>query len=821
MPAISKIRFTNVVYEDGNKRYNDEMFQFDGHNGAILLENGGGKTVFIQTAIQAVLPHSDLAGRKMKDTLSLENGPAHLAIEWILNERPRRYVVTCVSLFLTATGLDSYRYVYDYPALDADAIDQIPFVKPSGGKLRSADKGEIYDYYQSMTAKRMNAKMPSSIKEYKQLLEKDYHIIATEWERIAKINGSEGGVESFFDDCKTTSQLFDRLLIPTVEDAMSGYEQGEFAEIFESHRDSFKKYKELREKIEENQKILSELDHYVHVFADLDAKQQEYAASQAEAKAYWFLSNEQKEEESLKLAEHRQQMTACEQKLLLLIQKRDALNIAKQKQEQSTLKTKLNLVEEDVERIEVQVQTTKQLYYSLRLAAYKQQWQQAEERMNYLKHELEQFGSSKEEDELQALWSGNGGQIKSLFTSMELAWQTEEERLKQEETSYQHTLDLEHTVLKELAGPLENLNTQLIEHKSIIDAREKDRENLRKQVLANPAVESMEGSLRDWIQRDQKLDDSNVRLLQRNKDLAAEKEANSRAFDLVSDRLKMAYTDRANAETDLDVFKKAHHTLLSELAAYRSSWGRLTFVYDKQSSIEEQFRDDIEKRRQEREDDLLKERLAFRYIDDYKNQMTFFADVYVAGLQEKWKNQFSLLESGIHYLQGQGLHHLVKIHPLWSITLITTEEEVSLLANKLRQVSEDMQFPIQVISSQEASRLANMDMPMAANEKAWIEPQHWRDNVDGALFEDWKQTIYRKGLEVQSKRLAKEQDIQMTLDLQTTFLRFIALYPLEVVQEYERQVAQKRDEVRSLESQQEQYKKSVKEAELSIEQHSK
>ena len=71
MPAISKIRFTNVVYEDGNKRYNDELFHFDGHNGAILLENGGGKTVFIQSAIQAVLPHTELAGRKMKDTLSL------------------------------------------------------------------------------------------------------------------------------------------------------------------------------------------------------------------------------------------------------------------------------------------------------------------------------------------------------------------------------------------------------------------------------------------------------------------------------------------------------------------------------------------------------------------------------------------------------------------------------------------------------------------------------------------------------------------------------------------------------------------------------
>ena len=28
MPAISKIRFTNVVYENGEKRYNDDIFDY-------------------------------------------------------------------------------------------------------------------------------------------------------------------------------------------------------------------------------------------------------------------------------------------------------------------------------------------------------------------------------------------------------------------------------------------------------------------------------------------------------------------------------------------------------------------------------------------------------------------------------------------------------------------------------------------------------------------------------------------------------------------------------------------------------------------------
>src|SRR5690554_5981729 len=114
MPVISKIRLANIVYEDGFKRINDDLFLFDGHNGAIILENGGGKTVFIHTVLQAVWPHANLAERKIRETLQLENGPAHIGVEWIINDRPRRYVTTVVSLYLQNNTLQSLRYVFEY-----------------------------------------------------------------------------------------------------------------------------------------------------------------------------------------------------------------------------------------------------------------------------------------------------------------------------------------------------------------------------------------------------------------------------------------------------------------------------------------------------------------------------------------------------------------------------------------------------------------------------------------------------------------------------------------------------------------------------------
>ena len=160
MPTISKIRFTNVVYEGGNKRYTDEIFHFHGENSAIVLENGGGKTVFIQTALQAVLPHSSLANRKLKDTLSFDDGPAHIAIEWIKNDRPRIYALTAITIFPQQNAIDSYRYVYEYGPNDPHRIEKLPFThETSNRQKRIASHAAMKEYYSAMSQKAMSAQI--------------------------------------------------------------------------------------------------------------------------------------------------------------------------------------------------------------------------------------------------------------------------------------------------------------------------------------------------------------------------------------------------------------------------------------------------------------------------------------------------------------------------------------------------------------------------------------------------------------------------------------------------------------------------------------
>lgn len=272
MPSISKIRFCNVSYENGGKRYNDQLFHFDGQNSAILLENGGGKTVFIQTVLQCIIPHIGMAERKIKDTLFLEQGPAHIAIEWIINEQPRRYGLTCVSLYIENNQLNSLKYTYEYSGSDDNGIEELPFkIEAQQGLFRPATKGEIGEYYQRMARNNPFANAFSTIQDYNKHIENQFKIIPSEWKKVAVINSGEGNVDEFFNRCKTTEQLLNNLLIPVIEEAIEGENTAEFAKTFEKQREHFKKNRILHDKIEQTQGVKEQIDTYVDVFKKYDS----------------------------------------------------------------------------------------------------------------------------------------------------------------------------------------------------------------------------------------------------------------------------------------------------------------------------------------------------------------------------------------------------------------------------------------------------------------------------------------------------------------------------------------------------------------------
>ncbi|MCK9858301.1 chromosome segregation ATPase [Paenibacillus sp. ATY16] len=803
MPVISKIRFTNVVYEGGAKRYNDSTFYFDGHNGAIVLENGGGKTVFIQTAIQAVLPHSEVAGRKMKDTLSLENGPAHVAIEWILADKPRRrYAVTCVSLFMSATGLDSLRYVYEYSENDDHRLGLLPFTKEmGGGKLRVTEKGEIQEYYQSMQSKYpLVAKTFDTISGFHQYIEEHFHIIQSEWEAIVKVNSSEGGVEAFFDECKTSSQLVDRLLIPTIEESMEGFKQGAFADLFQVQREGFKQYKELKEKIEENRRILAELHKYVAGYEKLHRERLQYESLRKEAKAYLHVAMNVEQEQQAEQTRLQTQLEEWEQKFKDWRKREVALTIADERLKAGVLETELQSIGAEKEQLEEQELAAARYYRSLEYAEQREKLREAEQRIAYLQQELAKVAQSQDEEELQQAWELSGRKLKAYFDR-------EEKRLSELMQEVQRGLDAlsdqRNDSIRERDAAVKEREVQLLRVRDLdtqIQMIQEQQSGIARRILSQLSSQTVERQMPVWFSEQQQFEQQGLeqtRALQELDRNKGELQQERKAVSSDQLRIKQELTEH---QAWRDRYEQEHQKLKMALTNLHPSWERMASVHDKMDSIREKLADGLVLRMKQKQLLLHKERLAFRYVDDYEEQEQFFADPQVARLAELWSNQFSLLETGIQYVSVVPDSSDDKL--LWAVTLVTTSQEKPLLVRKLAEASDQLQYPIRILSTQEAKALVSgspVSGVVTEVDGAWVEPAHWTTLHNMDRFKEWKQEIVREAKAAEENRREKESQLEAWRDVQKLAEGFFRDYSLTVVHEREQAYADRLDVLKSLE----------------------
>ncbi|GAA0337618.1 hypothetical protein GCM10008967_29850 [Bacillus carboniphilus] len=777
MPSISKIRFTNVVYEDGMKRYNDEIFKFDGYNGAILLENGGGKTVFIQTALQAIIPHTSLSDRKIKQTLQLDNYPAHIAIEWILSENPRRYLVTAVSLFLTKDALGSYRYVYPYQAGDRHGIEGIPFVRKESN--RPADRGEISDYYQQMSQQFMNAQTFSTIKEFQQHIEEQYHIIANEWESIVKINSTEGGVEAFFDECKQTTQLFDRLLIPTVEGAISGHDQKTFADTFEKHRASFKLYKELKEQIEENKAIEEELDRYVLTYEGLHVQEQAYEQKKQRAKAVLDLILNQQVENKNKLDSIEIKIKDWEVVNRHHLKKKLSVEIQREQDEKEKIQNELNDHSRALHFYNDDLLDANNSFYSLKHAELKHKHKEEQSRIQSLNTQLEMLDEDEEIHEVKDKLDENSQELVGYFLHEMEKSNKRKHELKLEKQPIEEQIQKSRNQLADQSNQLEHTKEK---YNSINGEMEKTNQymtRIKNKILSNPDQESVSDSIKQWEGRLDFLDNQIVQLKNDNKHLTGLINECKEQQETLSNELATKDRDKFQLQGKIDQANSAHEKAKEVLSTLRTQWATLDSIYLKQDSLTKQTHDYILQLNIERDTGLYKERLAHRFIDDYGTQDLFFADPFLEKQVKQWGNQFNLLETGVQFIQSFNVSDRVKQYPLWSITLITTEGEKEHLKRKIKNMDQVLQFPIEVISVEQARAIVQG----GKHEPHLITPAYWTENQDITYFQNWKQTMKKRAEEATTARLEIEGRLNDWNRGAEKLLTFLQEYPYKDYQE--------------------------------------
>lgn len=799
MPAISKIRFTNVIYEGGGKRYNDDIFQFDGHNGAILLENGGGKTVLIQTAIQAVLPHSDLADRKIKETLSLEGNSAHIAIEWIINERPRKYVVTAVTLFTSKKGLDSYKYVYEYESNDKHSIENIPFTKKTtNGRLRPSSKEEMNEYYGQMKNQYMNAHLFDTIKDYHKYIEDYYKIISSEWKRIAIINSAEGGVESFFDGCKTTGQLVDNLLIPTVEEALAGKGTKDFAQIFQKNREYFKKHKQLRARIQESKAVEEQIGYYVRTFTELNEVEHDFIKEKEEAKALYDFSTDERNKIISRIEENNASHGELEKKIKEFNRKEASYKLALINEELTHRKDKYNTKKEEYDHIREAYEAKEKKLMNLEVAKFKKEIKENKDAIILYQNQLMELDKDEEMVNIQEKLDKNSSDLKGIFVEEENKLLKNANYIEGQIDRYREALEIHKNTLQKLQKDGLKKNNERAGLEANIKNYRNDMDKVCKQVLDNAQNEDIEEENIKWKRRIQDLD-KNINMTNDHiSSIKEEKQTISNTLSPLRDELKNLLQEENTKNNGIEALTEVHDELLLKLKEFRLDWDYFSSLYIKQPTILSYFEGEIEKLRTQKEELFQRERKAYRFYDDYGNNDYFTADPPLQGLIDAWKNQFNLLETGTIYVGrvaktlGISETELYNSYPYWAITVVTTQGEINKLIKKIEGKIDVLTHPVYIITDNEARNIINNKGNL---KERHIFPYLWKENLDQRNFISWKNQIKAVADATSKERRAKENENNRYEVYLLDLKRFYDKYPYEYHQELQENLKELRTSI--------------------------
>ena len=769
MASISKIRYTNVIYENGGKRYNDELFTCAGHNTAILLENGGGKTVFIQAALQAVLPHTDLGERKAKETFVLDGE----AIEWIISDKPRRYGLTAVTLYLQNNELRSYKYAYEYGVEDKNTIENLPFTREElNGGMRAATRVEMNEYYQKMSKENLEAQSFATTKDFHKYIEEHFKIIPEEWRSITVINGGEGSVEAFFDGCKTTADLVEKLLLPTVEQGLVGEGSEEFANTFESQRAHFNKHKQLERSIKESEKIKNEIETYVGCYDAYYQTIKAYEAKKEEAKAIWQLIEEKEAhtrdalhqlDEEKKQVEVEKKSFEKEMALIEVSQAKGNLEAAKAQYEvESTHYEALQAKKEEKE--------TKR--HILKLSRFQNNMKEAQAKIKLYEEQLCLLDQDTEVEDLKEALEENSGQIKGYFEEQLENIQKEMGHCEREKERFEEEQKVQKRESDKIQGKLQQLRNEASKLGGKLEQQQKQMNHIKMSMIAEVGHEDLEGQNKHWTMRLHEIEDHKLSLKQSLRQGETLQKTLTSELEGELEKRTQVLSRQGHVSAKIHQLEKAQEKVLQELKGVLPIFATLSSIYLKPQQVLTTLEEQVEKVTREKEEALLLERRHAHFLENYASHDFFTVEPLLEIWVEKWASQFEFIQTGtafVESLEDKALKQKMYQMPQWAQLVVVADGHESRLMKLIENHKAQMTYPVGVISlTQAKERLTKEEM--AEN---LIYPASWSEHMQMALFENHKKEAGKALEEAVAFRKQKEKNLrqmEQALDKVTSFL---------------------------------------------------
>ncbi|MGB3366558.1 MAG: hypothetical protein WBA54_03640, partial [Acidaminobacteraceae bacterium] len=782
-PAISKIRLANIQYENGNKRINDELFIPDGNNTAITLENGGGKTVFIQLLIQAILPKHTHAGRKIIETLELSNSPAHVAVEWILNDNPRKYLLTAVSLYLKNNQLSAHIFLSEYDYNETNTIEKIPFsVESNANNLRAASHGEINEYYLRRKNENVYSKTFDTLKEYHSYLEKNYNISNKEWYSISKINSSEGGIEAFFENCSTTDSLVNNLLIPTVEDALEGENAEMFTETFENHRKHLQEYKILKSTIEENKKIRDYLDKYVDVYKEYYLADKEYKDEKLKFNAYYIFIEKEKEKTTKILSELETSLKSTSKDIELNNRLLSSLEIAEKNVEYKKLEKDKDELYSKFKFQEADVELNKTKLSELKLIGKLQEKRILEEEIEGYKRQIRNIDMDEQLEDLvkekKAIMSQLSYVYKKLVTEInELinnlnkkteSLEFEKNTLAKLIVDKNLDIDIKKEEKHQLIGENNTMISQIDNDFNKLSGME-SRDDIKKfkKSLLEDITEST-SQKNNKVTLVNRLSHDNESFMVQRKELSSnilnnQKKLNTRKskiseIKIISERLKTQYFDLFENELMDGVLYNSRNTISKDIA------NRLQIMHNS------------------KEQALIYES-EYQYKNKlFKDQDVYFVESKIINLLSNLKQKFKYIEVGTEYIKNiqdeNTFDVLAENYKFWPSTLVCFEDDKKSVKEYLIKYSESFSYPVFLISDKDIKEL--ISKTLKATNILTVAPTVWSDNLSESIYRSWKDKNSSLLIEAKGQRVREENKIRQYENLESQINDFFVNYPKEL-----------------------------------------
>lgn len=783
MPAISKLRLTNIVYEGGQKRYNDELFVMDGNNTAILLENGGGKTVLVQMMLQAVLPGHAHADRKIRETLMLDTNPAHIAVEWILDDHPRRYLMTAVTLFTRNNKLESYKYIYEYGYKENHCIEGIPFtLKVEDGIHRPASKDEMNEYYLRMKNEKLTARTFERLYEYHDTLEREYGITHKEWLNISKINKLEGGVEDFFDQCSTTSQLVNNLLIPTVEDALDQGSQNLFVESFERHRGHLKDYKELKRTIAQNKAIQDHVQTYVDVYKDYHQQQEVYNEQKGVLKGlYGYLGEElersHQEDQALRL-----ESESLEEAAKAIQNLKGSLAIAKLEAEIHELEQIYQQIEAQSNQAEIRLNTEKSRLEALDYLFKKEYIEELTEKLNGVQLKLNGFENNLDYQELAKTFEATKKALKSAYESQLHTYEKNIQASQKEGIQIQGQLDR----TKEERKQTEGLKAAIQEtyNKQIAQQQEKENaieERVQKLIYLDPNE--------SCAHYQKRLKDQMIKLQATEVELLKQLDEKQRKQQEIQGGLEQTQTEVGQDEKAFTELESYFKHFEAEEKNIKSDFINLTGrnllnepIYAQIESMMGTLKDTLnfhQSRADELKVNLSKKQYEFEL---YKDSELYAVDPKWLKKMKEWEQHYHVIHTGAEYLytfinDEERIQRLMACYPYWGLTAIVLEKYKDEIREKTERYQKDLSCPLIILSDQDVMHM--LEDEAWSFDQQMILPEQWQKNVQSATFKVWQAELVELVEQLQAEETQTTHQIRQYHHLLRDLERHLEKYPYD------------------------------------------